>query len=151
MRTKSTTKEPLHYGAKVKVNHNSRRLYTINPESPLNQLYRKLTAGEKAVLQSLLKFCSDHVNLIHIGGETLEALCLDTGYTSTSIRNAVTKIKRAHLIEPTGLKGEYIINPLYAIKGNYSSVWRTYQVIESQLRQSKGNKGVHICFVSQDY
>lgn len=133
------TKEPKHYGIAVPTAHNTKEAYSINPESPLNGAYAKLTGGERLILQSILRYCGKGSNLIHIGGETLEVICKDTGYTHESIRNAVANIKKTHLIESTGLRGGYIVNPNYAIKGDCAGVWATYQTIENQLRKSNGN------------
>ena len=133
------SKEPKHYGVAVSTVHNTKESYKINPESPLNGAYGKLTGGERLILQSILRYCGMNSNLIHIGGDTLEAICKDTGYTPESIRNALANIKKTHLIESTGLRGGYIVNPLYAIKGDYAEVWATYQTIENQLRQSNGS------------
>lgn len=141
---KNQPKEPENYGKALLPETNANGKITLLTSSPLYKSYTGLKAGEKAVFTALLRFMTDGLNTIHIGGETLEAISKDTGFTPPSIRNAITALKRAGLIEPTTLSGEYIINPLLAEKASYYGVWISYQKIEAQKRRHEGKADFRI-------
>jgi hypothetical protein len=142
-----TITEPKHYGKRVSIKTTSKAKIHISPHSSLHGAYSELKSGNKIVLLAIIHLCSDSLNTIFIGGNTLKELSKETGFTEPSIRNAVTKLKLSKLIEPTLLRGEYIVNPLYAIKGSCSLVWRNYQRIEGQLREAKGAKAVPLHYL----
>lgn len=131
----ATVKEPEHYGKAVAPDTKANGKIILLTSSPLYKSYTSLKAGEKAIFTAILRFMTDGLNTIHIGGDTLEAIAKDTGFTPPSIRNAVTALKRAGLIEPTTLSGEYLINPLIAEKASFYGVWISYQKIEAQKRR----------------
>lgn len=136
--------EPEEYGKVVPPETKANGKITLLTSSPLYKSYTGLKAGEKAVFTALLRFMTDGLNTIHIGGETLQAISKDTGFTPPSIRNAVTALKRAGLIEPTTLSGEYVINPILVEKASYYGVWISYQKIETQKRQHAGKADFRI-------
>jgi len=136
--------EPKHYGEAVAPDTGANGKITILTSSPLYQCYTGLKAGEKAVFTALLRFMTNGLNTIHIGGETLEAIAKDTSFTPPSIRNAITALKRAGLIEPTTLVGEYLINPLIAEKASFYGVWINYQKVEVQKRRHAGRADFRI-------
>lgn len=137
-------KEPKHYGKAVKPETKANGKITILTSSSLYCSYTALKAGEKAVFTALLRFMADGLNTIHIGGETLEALAKDTSFTRPSIRNAVSALKKVGLIEPTTLSGEYVINPLIAVKASDTGAWIHYQKIETQKRIHAGKADFRI-------
>jgi len=131
-------KEPKHYGVKLPLSawKNRSRIH-IDPTTILYKtVYSPLTAGVKVVLQAILSYTDSGTNLISIGGDTLEAIAEQTRFTKEGVRNAVAILKKANLIESTGLRGEYIVNPMFAIRGDYLEAWGSYQKIEGQRRQS---------------
>ena len=145
MRTKSTTKEPLSYGTKKSVKGANKSLMRLNQDSSLyNNVFTSLTSGVKVVMLAIGHYATDNKNLIHLGGDTIKAVAEETGFTVPSVRNAITALNKCGIIEPTGLKGEYIINPLFALKGNFYAVWKFYQAIEAQRRILKGHSGVPV-------
>lgn len=145
MRTKTATKEPLHYGVKKSVKGSNKSLFRILQESTIyNNEFTSLTSGVKVVMLAIGHYATDNRNLIHLGGDTIKAVAEETGYTVPSVRNAITALNKCGIIEPTGLKGEYIINPMFALKGDYRAVWKFYQAIESQRRILMGHSGVPV-------
>ena len=98
----------------------------------------KTTGSEKKVMLAILKLMAKDLNVITIGGKTLLEIMDETGMSESHIRNSVSKLKSLFLIEPTGvLRGEYIVNPTFAIKGDIRKVWRFYGELENKTRRLK--------------
>ena len=86
------------------------------------------------VLLEILKHIDDDTNLLQIGGNTLLAITTSSGYSEKAIRNSLSKLNKAGLCERTNLRGEYIVNPLFAVAGNEDSVWNAYSKVEADLK-----------------
>jgi len=99
--------------------------------------YVKLGQTAKTVISGLLKHMNNDTNLFYVGGDTLKKLVAHTGYSDATIRNQVSKIVKTNLIEHTSLRGEYIVNPLFAVKGDEKLVWKSYERIEIELHKDK--------------
>lgn len=120
-------------GNKVNVYANSNKDVMIKTTSLLYQdKFVGLGKTEKNVLFGMIRLMEDDMNTIQVGGDTLEQLCVDTGYSKQVIRNKLGSLYP--LIEKTSLRGEYVINPLFAIKGNPDKVWKTYELIDKERR-----------------
>ena len=102
--------------------------------------YEPLDLTAKNVLSALLVFMDTHANTIQIGGDTLEELLKRTKYSEGTIRKALVRLNKIGLAEKTGLRGEYIVNPLFAIKGSEDKVWDMYKLIEVQRTLSQGTR-----------
>ena len=127
--------EPKHYGKTVDVNTSCKQKAKINSHSELYKNgYLKLTKGQQSILIELLRFTTDDLNCIVLSGDTKQAILEASGYSNGGLKNALIALKLAKLIEPTLKKAEYIINPLFATKGNDEVVWKHYQKIESERR-----------------
>lgn len=94
--------------------------------------FTSLSDGEKKVLMALLDFCDNDLNTIQVGGDVANAIEDTYSIKVKTIRNVLPKLYP--IVEKTHLRGEYIINPMFAVKGNEDSVWRMYSKIESELK-----------------
>lgn len=97
--------------------------------------YMKLDNTAKTVLDSILKYISNGTNIIHIGGDTLVSMCKFTGYQEQTIRKAIVRLNDSCILEKTTIRGEYIVNPLFAYKGDESRVWLSYSEVENEHRR----------------
>lgn len=102
--------------------------------------YMKLDNTAKTVLDSILKYISNGTNIIHIGGDTLIAMCKFTGYQEQTIRKAIVRLNDSSILEKTTIRGEYMVNPLFAYKGEESRVWFSYSQIEKELKLKREDK-----------
>ena len=89
--------------------------------------------AEKKVMMGILKYMEPDMNHVIINGETLVNIMNTTGLCKQQIRNCVTNLKKLHIIEPLRLRAEYIVNPLFAVKGNYDEVWKFYGQMNAEL------------------
>ena len=89
----------------------------------------------KNVMLAILKYMDDDMNTIQVGGDTLTAISEHCGYNDQVIRNQLKKL--FPLLEKTNLRGEYIVNPQFAVKGNEELVWDMYNKIETLKREQK--------------
>jgi len=86
----------------------------------------------KQILAAILKYMEADLNTIHIGGETLKNIMEYTGYNEQVIRNHLRELYP--LIEKTRqIRGEYIINPTFAVKGSEQAVWDFYRTLEYKI------------------
>ena len=99
--------------------------------------YMNLDGTAKHVINAILKYMDNDTNLIQIGGDTLQAIIDLTEYNEGTIRKAMVRLNKFSIAEKTNLRGEYIVNPLFAIKGNDISVWNTYRSLEEAMRVRK--------------
>lgn len=128
-------------GNGVKCSFNTKYMVVHVMSSELyNTEYKNLSHTSKKVLESVFKFMTVNMNTINIGGDTLKSMIDYSGYSEKTIRNQVSEICKTKILEHTSNRGEYIVNPLIAYKGDYKEVWRTYGEVEIQL----GNKNATI-------
>ena len=103
----------------------------IKVESSMYKDYVELDKTAKVVFDLVLKYMEDNTNLIIFKGDTLDRIMEESGYNEQVIANAVSRLKKKYLIEPTKrMRREYIVNPLIAVKGNEFMVWNEYGKIE---------------------
>jgi len=95
-----------------------------------NIFEQEVSGTGKKLMLALLKLMDNDTNLIQINGVTLDTLLKTTGLSESQVRNKTSELKKYYLIESTGTRSEYIINPMFAVKGNASSVWRMYGKLE---------------------
>ena len=116
-------------GNKLGVLHGTLKDIVVKASGSLYQdKFVGLGKTEKNILLSLIRLMDDDMNTVQVGGDTLEEVCRETGYGKQVVRNKLGSLYP--LLEKTGLRGEYIVNPLFAIKGNETSVWKVYHKIE---------------------
>ena len=94
--------------------------------------YLQLRSDDKAVLDSILALMQTNSNHIILAGDTLLAVSEVSGYTVSSLRNPVARLAEMNFLQPVaqGVPAEYIVNPLFAIKGTESSIWSFIQAIQ---------------------
>lgn len=97
--------------------------------------FTSLSDGEKKVLMAILDFCDNDLNTIQVSGDVATAMEDAYNIKIKTIRNVLPKLYP--IVEKTHLRGEYIVNPLFAVKGSEDSVWRMYNKIESELKVLK--------------
>ena len=102
--------------------------------SMYSDVFLKLGGTEMKVLLEILKHIDDGTNLVQIGGEYLLLIMINSGYSEKAIRNSLSKLNKVGICERTNLRGEYIVNPLFAVAGSEESVWRMYSRIENDLK-----------------
>ena len=85
----------------------------------------------KNVMLAILKYMECDLNTICVGGDTLDLLVGHTGYSEQTIRDNLRKLHP--MLEKTGVRGEYIVNPMFATKGNEKAVWDMYEEIEQRV------------------
>ena len=102
---------------------------TINRDNKLYYVYKALRSDEKTIMDSILTYMDSASNIITVNGATLDAIVDDSGYSPKTVRNVLSLLCKTNLLESTlQLDREYIINPIFAIKGgNDISVWQAYQ------------------------
>ena len=92
------------------------------------------TGSEKKVMMSILDHMERDMNHIIINGDTLDSMMKYTDMSKQQVRDAVSTLKRLHVIEPLELRAEYIVNPTFAIRGSYKKVWEFYSEMEQRLQ-----------------
>ena len=117
-------------GLKQKVYKNTKGNILLKVNSTAYQSYINLRSDDKSIMDSLLYLMGNNTNHLILLGDTLEALVEQCGYSKGTIRATIPRLTRLHLISKGTLPGEYIINPLFAIKGNECEIWKFLQTIE---------------------
>jgi len=102
--------------------------------SMYSEVFMKLGGTEMKVLLEILKHIESNTNLLQIGGDTLLAITVSSGYSEKVVRNSLSKLNKSGLCERTNLRGEYIVNPIFAVSGCEDSVWRMYANVEASLK-----------------
>jgi len=111
---------------------------SLKTDNKLWKVFENNTSGTgKTIMLAIFRYMESDTNLIAIVGNMLDTLRKDTGMSESQIRNKVSELKKLHLIEPTSLRGEYIVNPTLAIKGKSGKVWEMYGNIERKLGNAK--------------
>ena len=122
-------------GAKKKVDVNTKLDVVLKVNGKMyNEVYVNLRHTDKNVLSAMLKYMDNDLNTIQVSGDTLVALMGYTGYQMQTTRDSVVRLQKCKLVEGTGLRGEYIVNPLFAVKGNEDKIWEHYK----KLNEIKG-------------
>lgn len=122
-------------GVKKKVDSNTKLDVALKVNGDMyKSVYASLRHTDKNVLSAILKYMDNDMNTINIGGETLVALIDYTLYKPQTVRDSVVRLQKNKLVESTGVRGEYIVNPLYAVKGNEAAVWALYKTINEDQR-----------------
>lgn len=93
-------------------------------------IYLDLRSDDKAILDTLLYVAGTNTNQFIANGDTLTQIVTKSGYAESTIRNALVRLSKEHLINPLTLPHEYMINPLLAIKGTECEVWKFIQTVE---------------------
>lgn len=93
-------------------------------------VYMVLDKIAKRVYDAVIHYMTEDLNTIQPQGEVLDGLVLMTGYEKNTVQKAVGRLSKLGLVEKTDLRGEYIVNPMVAYKGNEYRVWEMYRVIE---------------------
>lgn len=118
-------------GKEVPLSTGSRGRVVLRTDTELYRcLYIPLGSTAKRILESIFEYMAEDMNTIQVGGDTLEAIMLMTGYSEKTVRNQLVELNKLGLLESTDLRGEYIVNPVLAYKGNEYRVWEMYKVIE---------------------
>jgi len=123
-----------------------RILITMNHNSTYYKVFElKVTGADKKVMLAILKLMEIDMNTISLLGDTLEAICAEAKVSKQQVRNATSRLAKLHLLEPTKtIRGEYVINPSFAWKGNEARTWKFYETLEQQARNkaSEATKGL---------
>ena len=116
-------------GIKSEVTKNTCKEVVLKVDGSLyREYFMSVGQTSKNVMLAILKYMDDDMNTIQVNGDTLDAIIDHTGYNKQVVRNQLVKLKP--LIERTNLRGEYIVNPMFAVKGNKDKVWKMYSKIE---------------------
>ena len=102
----------------------------LKTSSSYYDTYLDLRSDDKAIFDTLLYVANTNTNQFIANGDTLNQIVLKSGYAESTIRNALVRLSKIHLINPLTLPHEYMINPLLAIKGSECEVWKFIQTIE---------------------
>ena len=117
-------------GLKRDVRTNTRGNVLIKINNSIYDEYKDLRSDSKAIMDSILYLMSTDSNHLIIEGDTLEALSQHCGYTVSTIRRLVQDLTRVELLMKLSLPYEYIVNPLFAIKGRECDIWQFIQQVE---------------------
>ena len=123
-------------GTKQKVDTNTKKDIVLKRKGNLyKKVLPKLRTDDKKILFSLLTFMTDNTNHIIVAGDTMQAVIKDTGFAEQTIKDSLSRLNKKGLIQGSKklLPFEYIINPLFAIKGNERDIWEFQHNIECQL------------------
>lgn len=96
-------------------------------------VYLGLDNTAKTVLGAILPVVDDD-NLVQIGGRTLQFVLETTGYEENTVRKQLVKLNKSGILEKTNLRGEYILNPAFAVAGDEDEAWKMYGIVEMVLR-----------------
>ena len=100
-----------------------------------NNYFIGLNKTQKNIMTIVLQLMEKDLNTITFLGDTLKEIMDKTGYTENTIRKNLSLLYP--LIEPTKQSTrEYIVNPMFAIRGDEAKIWKMYGSIE----RSRGNK-----------
>mgnify|MGYP006883062210 CR=1 FL=1 len=120
-------------GNKKNADSGTDKFVVLNTKSSVyNKYYTSLSDSDKKILMALMDYCDNDMNTIQVSGNVGEAIESKYNIKVKTVQNAFKRLYP--LIEKTSLRGEYVINPLFAIKGNEDSVWRAYGKIELDKR-----------------
>jgi len=126
-------------GREVKIMPTSQ--ITVNFESSAyKNHFLQLSKGDRSIAMKIFEIIEPNMNTFQIGGRTMEWLSKELGVQDSSIRDAVSRMKKLFVVESTAVRGEYIVDPLIAYKGDQDKVWDNYSKIEMELRKLKEEK-----------
>lgn len=108
----------------------------INQNSKYYRLFELDVQGaDKKVMLAILKYMGIDTNIINLVGDDLISICKEANVSKQQVRNATSRLVKLHLLESTKtLRGEYVVNPSFAWKGNEGRVWRFYEKLELQAK-----------------
>ena len=119
-------------GVKSKQRESKGRVILKTDGSLYQKEFVRVGQTSKNIMLAILKYMEEDLNTIIISGETLKFIMQHTGYTEQVIRNHLRELYP--LIEKTRqIRGEYIVNPLFAIKGSEHAVWEFYSSLQHKL------------------
>jgi DeoR/GlpR family transcriptional regulator of sugar metabolism len=127
------------YGIEVKIMPTSQITISFESSSYKNN-FLSLSKGDRAIAMKIFEIIEPDMNTFHCGGSTLKWISKELNVTDTTIRNAVSRLKKNFVIESTAASGEYIVDPLIAYKGDIDKVWKSYSNVEMELRKLKEEK-----------
>ena len=108
-------------------------LYKTDGKLYLNE-YMKLDLTANRVLNMLISIMVEDTNLVSLSKTKLLKIIEYTGYTESTIRKALVRLNKSGLAERTNKRGQYIINPAFAVKGEESHIWFIYSKVEIKLK-----------------
>jgi hypothetical protein len=119
----------------------SRGNYLVKGNSSLYEDYLALRSDDKAIMDTLLSVATTDTNHFIAANDTLRVIAELSGYAPSTIMSSIKRLKALHLINSLQLPYEYVINPLFAIKGSECEIWKFIQTAEYY---SDIPKSVHI-------
>jgi len=113
-------------GRRLKVVSNTKKGVELKVHGELyNKLFVRVVHTAKNIMLAILECMDDDMNTIQIGGDTLKQIKKITMYSEQTIRDNLRVLHP--IIEKTGqIRGEYIVNPTFAVKGSEELVWLNY-------------------------
>jgi len=113
-------------GRRLKVVSNTKKGVELKVHGELyNKLFVRVGHTAKNIMLAILECMDDDMNTVQIGGDTLKQIKKITMYSEQTIRDNLRVLHP--IIEKTGqIRGEYIVNPTFAIKGSEELVWLNY-------------------------
>lgn len=97
---------------------------------------QKLTKAERAVLDYLVRFMENDLNLIIVANSTRAELLEHTGISSQTLSNVLSKLKKEGFIDKTALANEYLVDPRLAVAGSEAAVYKNMERLEKELKAS---------------
>ena len=107
---------------------------TIKLDGKMYEEYNGLRGDDRVILDALIFVMEKDTNRFVLDDKTLEVLKAQTGYVVGSIKNAMVRLVKTHIVDRLPDNGGYYINPTFAIKGSECKIWKFIQSI-----QYKGN------------
>ena len=103
----------------------------LKTSSSYYRAYSNLRADDTKIMDAILQIATTNTNHFVASGQTLQALVDISKYSQGAVQNALVRLNELHLISRTNkISGEYIVNPLFAIKGSECAVWQFIQAVE---------------------
>jgi len=128
------------YGRKITVESNAKKGVWLRVHGELyNNAFVRVGHTAKNVMLAILECMDDDMNTIQIGGDTLKKLKKITRYSEQTIRDNLRVLHP--MLEKTGqIRGEYIVNPTFAVKGSEELVWMNYTRINKNKQLENTNE-----------
>lgn len=117
-------------GFKVNPLRGSKGNIVLKTNSLYYENYIDLRSDDKAIMDTLLYVTSTNTNHFVVANDTIDLIVRRSGYAESTIMNALTRLHSKDLIHTITLPYEYIVNPLFAIKGSECEVWQFIQLIQ---------------------
>ena len=118
-------------GVKISAETNTKcKVVLITDGTMYGDYFVEVGQTGKNVMLAILKYMECDMNTICIGGDTMELISKHTGYNTQSIRDQLKGLYP--MLEKSSVRGEYIVNPMFAYKGNIKDVYNTYELVEKE-------------------